>query len=802
MELDATVTDDPGLERVTLHLDGTLPAGSAEIHLAFDGTLNDQLVGFYRSTFDLDGATTALAVTQFESTHARRAFPCFDEPDMKATFAITLVVDSGLLAVSNAAEVDRAGTDDGRVRIRFADTMPMSTYLVAFVVGPLEATEVHLVAGTAGPIPLRIVHPPGSAHLCSFALEVADAGLRFLERYYDLPYPGDKVDLVAVPDFAFGAMENLGCITFREVLLLVDPERATQQELQRVADVINHELAHMWFGDLVTMGWWNGIWLNEAFATFMEVAATDSFRPEWDCWTSFGLARAEAFDTDALHATRPIEFPVHSPADAEAMFDVLTYEKGASVVRMLEQYLGAEPFRAGISEYLRRHAYANTETTDLWDALEEATGEPVRRIMDAWIFRGGHPRVVVTPTEDGVRLAQERASYDRPDSTDSTDSTDHPDDNDGAATWPVPMVVTARVDDRLQHHRVLLEDPVDLALGGRPTAVQANTGGSGFYRTVLPVTTTASLAVGEDTSPLERFVLVDDAWAALLAGRSTLADVESVLRLAAWRETDPSVWRRLAGAARGLRRLLGHHTPSLGHRARDLARDMADGPLANLEVLLGTLTETDRDRWEDLRGVLVSLLGTVGQDASTRLLARELFLAGAGTGPSADAALEAAALDVVAATGDADDHAAIEARWRSSATPQEEIRYLYALADTPVPELFDRTLVLARTEVRSQNAPYLLRRALAHPDLADRAWDDVSGHWDELVERFPSSSLPRMLEGVRSVTDPTLAGRIAAFLGQHPLPGGELVVAQHIERMHVTAAVAARLRSGEAGEPG
>ena len=518
VELDATVTDDPGLERVTLHLDGTLPAGAAEIHLAFDGTLNDQLVGFYRSTFELDGATTALAVTQFESTHARRAFPCFDEPDMKATFAITLVVDSGLLAVSNAAEVDRAGTDDGRVRIRFADTMPMSTYLVAFVVGPLEATEVHLVAGTAGPIPLRIVHPPGSAHLCAFALEVADAGLRFLERYYDLPYPGDKVDLVAVPDFAFGAMENLGCITFREVLLLVDPERATQQELQRVADVVNHELAHMWFGDLVTMGWWNGIWLNEAFATFMEVAATDSFRPEWDCWTSFGLARAEAFDTDTLHATRPIEFPVHSPADAEAMFDVLTYEKGASVVRMLEQYLGAEPFRAGISEYLRRHAYANTETTDLWDALEETTGEPVRRIMDAWIFRGGHPRVVVTPTEDGVRLAQERSSYDRTDSTDTPDRPDTTDSTDGAATWPVPMVVTARVDDRLQHHRVLLEDPVDLALGGRPTAVQANTGGSGFYRTVLPVTTTASLAVGEDTSPLERFVLVDDAWAAS-AGR-------------------------------------------------------------------------------------------------------------------------------------------------------------------------------------------------------------------------------------------------------------------------------------------
>ena len=280
------------------------------------------------------------------------------------------MVDDALLAVSNTAETGRRPASDGRRRISFAPTMAMSTYLVAFVVGPLEATGPVTVDG----VPIRVVHRPGRAAQTAFALETAAHALGWYSRYYGIAYPSDKVDLVALPDFAFGAMENLGCVTFREVLLLVDPAAASQPELERVAMVINHELAHMWFGDLVTMAWWEGIWLNEAFATFMETACTDAYRPEWKVWSSFGRARAAALATDALAATRPVEYPVATPADAEDMFDVLTYEKGAAVVRMLEQYLSPEAFRDGVRLYLRRHAYANTATTDLWDALEEVSG--------------------------------------------------------------------------------------------------------------------------------------------------------------------------------------------------------------------------------------------------------------------------------------------------------------------------------------------------------------------------------------------------------------------------------------------
>ena len=381
---------DEDVERLVVTLPEPVAPGPLTLRLRFRGTLNDKLRGWYRSTFrDDDGREQVIATSQMQATDCRRAFPCWDEPEYKATFAVTMRVSEGLLAISNGPEVSREGEGTGTVTVRFADTMPMSSYLVAFVVGPLEATGPVDVDG----VPMRVVHVPGKGHLTGFALDVGAFALRWFQRYYGIPYPSDKVDLVALPDFAAGAMENLGCITFRESVLLVDPASATQTEEQLVADVVAHELAHMWFGDLVTMRWWNGIWLNEAFATFMEVAACDAFRPPWKRWDSFSLERTAAFETDSLLSTRPVEFEVVSPEDADGMFDVLTYQKGGALLRMLEQYLGEEGFRDGIRHYLAKHSYGNTETSDLWDALEATSAEPVRRIMDSWIWQEGYPLV-------------------------------------------------------------------------------------------------------------------------------------------------------------------------------------------------------------------------------------------------------------------------------------------------------------------------------------------------------------------------------------------------------------------------
>ena len=373
--IDAKATLDAERERVSFTLARTLWAGTAVLHVQFHGILNDKLVGFYASTYETDdGTTKVIATTQMEATDARRAFPCWDEPDCKAVFAITLLVDADLLAVSNMHEIASTTLNSGKRSVRFADTPVMSTYLVALVVGELEATDPVNVDG----IELRVIARPGTLAQAPFALEVGAFALRYFQDWYGIAYPGTKLDLIATPDFAFGAMENLGAVTFRETLLLIDESKASRADLERAADVISHEIAHMWFGDLVTMKWWNGLWLNEAFATFAETSCCAAFRPEWERWTSFALSRTMAQVVDALHSTRPIEFPVISPADAEGMFDVLTYEKGASVLRMLEQYLGAERFRHSMRPNLHAAIVDHGQRQSIGIGFLERTGQALR----------------------------------------------------------------------------------------------------------------------------------------------------------------------------------------------------------------------------------------------------------------------------------------------------------------------------------------------------------------------------------------------------------------------------------------
>src|SRR5438445_4184446 len=441
----ATVTLDEAAERCTLALAEPLAAGAGRVRLAFRGTLNDKLRGFYRSVYkDPSGVSRTMAATQFEATDARRAFPCWDEPSFKAVFAVTLAIDPALTAVSNTSIVSET-PENGRKVIKFADSIVMSTYLVAFVVGELEHTEPTSV----GRVPLSVWCVPGKKRLAKFGQEIGAASLAFFEDYYGLPYPGDKLDLVAIPDFAAGAMENFGAITFRETALLVDESAATHAELERVADVVAHAIAHMWFGDLVTMSWWNGLWLNEAFATFMEMLAVDAWKPEWKRWDSFGVSRAAAFSVDGLRSTRPIEYPVQAPKDAEAMFDVLTYEKGASVLRMLEQHIGPTAFRDGVRDYLHAHAYGNADTNDLWVSLGKIAKQPVPELMDGWIFQPGYP-LVTAELREGVELVltQQRFTY----LPNPAPRTPHP----SPVTWQIPLQLRVTAGGKTNTSRMLL----------------------------------------------------------------------------------------------------------------------------------------------------------------------------------------------------------------------------------------------------------------------------------------------------------------------------------------------------------
>ncbi len=762
---------DAESERLTLtrnDLNGPFEAGPARLDISFDGILNDQLHGFYRSTYTDDaGASHTIATTQFESTDARRAFPCFDEPALKATFATTLIVDEGLLAVSNTAETGRESLEDGRVRVSFATTMPMSTYLVAFVVGPLEATE----AIDCGGVPLRVIHRPGRADQTSFALDVAAHALEWFSDYYGLPYPSDKVDLVAIPDFAFGAMENLGCVTFREVLLLVDPRSASQPELQRVAAVINHELAHMWFGDLVTMAWWEGIWLNEAFATFMETACTDAYRPDWRIWSTFCRSRASALATDALGNTRPVEYPVHSPAEAEDMFDVITYEKGASLVRMLEQYLGPETFRAGVRLYLRRHAYANTVTEDLWNSLADASGEPVRQIMEGWIYQGGYPAVAATTTDHGVSLSQRHFTLD-PRQADER-------------SWAVPLRLRIQGpgDDDRRELRVLLDQPGRTLTGAAGQPVTVNSGASGFYRDDPSADSLAAVASEGpgDRNAEERHGLVDDAWAATLAGSlDASVFVDSVLRGFA-DERDLTVWQAIAGTLAHLRRLLD---ADAAQRFCELVVAASNGAAA--AVGLDPPGEGEDARTSELRATLILLRGVVADHVATIEACRQRL-------GHPDPTLAAAALSVVAAHGDAEDFAWVRRRFETASDPQTEQRHLAALADFRDEKLV-RTVLEGTLDgsVRTQDGPYLVRRALVNFRCGPEAWDFLSGNWDRLLGVFPTNSPARMLEGVTALDRAELAARVHAFLAMHPLPQGAKQVAQHLERLDINVALRTR----------
>jgi puromycin-sensitive aminopeptidase len=776
--IPASIVVEAMEERVTFQFERDLAPGEAVLHCAFTGKLHDDLVGFYRSRYvDAGGVERTIAATQFEATHARRAFPCFDEPDLKAVFASTLVVDADLLVLSNTSEVSRDDVEGGKVRVQFADTMPMSTYLVAFVVGPLELTDAQFVRD----VPVRVAHVPGKAHLTQWPLEVATFALAHFEDYYGIPYPGDKLDLVALPDFAFGAMENLGCVTFRESLLLADPEHATQAELTQASLTIVHEIAHMWFGDLVTMKWWNGIWLNEAFATFMEHAGGDAFRREWRTWDDFSVSRTGALEVDALASTRPVEYEVVSPEDADGMFDVLTYQKGGSVVRMLEQYLGEEAFRTGVQQYLERYRFGNTETTDLWDALEAATGRPARRIMDSWIFQPGFPIVSVTTDGRRATFTQRRFSYD-----DGARAADSP----GATSWSVPVLARASIAGNVFEQRVLVEDAeVTVEFDADVDWLFVNAGAHGFYRVSYAPGVAETLLGSGTLSPVERYTLVDDLFAAMLAGHASAAEFLQFCRR--FRdERDLIVWRVLLG------------------RLRFLARFVADGDRDRFAALVGELLapavaevgwdtragESGRER--ELRAVLLDAFGTIADDPATIAHAREVRDA-AMHGNEVDADVLAASVSIVAHHGTDDDFDEFVTQFRCATTPQEQLRYLYALGQFPSETAIRRALDLAASdEVRTQSAPFLLQRALRNQEHGPYAWAFVRDHWDVFVERFPANLVVRLIEGVQWLLDPAVAADVERFLAAHPFAQGERTIRQHVERLRVHVQAREREASG------
>jgi aminopeptidase N len=446
---------------VRIHTKDMQYPGKYTITLEFEGIITRQMDGIYPCYFKHDGIDKKLIATQFESHHAREVFPCVDEPEAKATFELTLDAPEGETVLSNTPVV-KQDNKDGITTTTFQRTPHMSTYLLAFIYGDLG----YLEAKTKDHVLVRTYATPDNVEHTKFALDVAVKCLEFFNDYFGIDYPLPKCDLIALPDFASGAMENWGCITFREHAMLVDPANTSLSSKQYVAMVVAHELAHQWFGNLVTMRWWTDLWLNEGFASWIEYLAVDHIYPEWKMWTQFVIdEQQQALKLDALEHTHPIEVVVTHPDEIRTIFDAISYSKGASSIHMLHSYLGPEAFQTGLRYYLKKHSYSNTDTSDLWDALEEASEKPVKGFMDAWTSQPGFPLVRATVEEGEVSLVQERF-YSNPAHKVVT-----------ATTWPIAT----------QAHSAglpaLFEVNKAIYPAKETTEFKLNRSHSGFYRT-------------------------------------------------------------------------------------------------------------------------------------------------------------------------------------------------------------------------------------------------------------------------------------------------------------------------------
>ena len=765
-----------------------LKPGSWQLLVRFTGILNDRLAGFYRSKFkDNDGNEHKIATTQFESTDARAAFPCFDEPALKATYKLSFVVPADLEVVSNGhIEKQTSVEEKGKKlkRVEFSETMKMSTYLVAFCIGKFVMADSVKV----GDVDLKFWCTPGKEKLVQFAMNKGAFALKFFQDFFEIKYPGgNKIDFVAIPDFAAGAMENLGAIFFRESDLLVNPETATHGELVRVCKVVQHELAHMWFGDLVTMDWWTWLWLNESFATFMETLCGSEQHPEWNVWDGFGISRAAAMRIDSLGSTHPIETPVFHPDDTAELFDVISYQKGCSVLYMIFNYIGRDLFQKGVAKYLKDYSYSTAEGHHLWDSLQAACEKagadlPVREIMDTWILTAGHPLVSIAESEqkNSIKISQRDFKFLANEVT--------------GQIRPIPLQLRVKAKDgKIENKTVLLkEKEQDLDLGKDFEYVVVNAGGSGFYRVVYAPKLLAKLTTNAQAnlSVIERFNLINDTWSSVRAGLVSATDYLDLIKVFG-SETDPNVWAIIIGSLAALHSLLSTD------QQKQFAAMMQE-LLSPAHKRLGWSPVSGEDiQTKELRGSVIGALGTLGEDDSVRTKAKELFAAWQKDKTALDSNVLPAVVSTLAYTGDAKRFEEFHALFQAARdkNPQDEARFRQSLAGFQEPALYEKAIKLALSdEIRSQDAPSFFATILmsSNQRKAKAAWSYMTANWDAMVAKYPTSGMVRMAAAVTGLDTPELQKEVESFYATHEVKSGNMAISQALEQLRINVSLRER----------
>ena len=517
----------------------SLSSGSkVKFKIDFDGKITNNLKGIYASNYKTqNNKNEVLISTQFEPTDARKAFPCIDHPSYKAKFNLTLIIDSNLQAISNMPIYKESKLNDSDTKIIFEETPIMSTYLLFFAIGKIKCKEIK----TKNNITIRVWATNNQEKYADFALETSEKLLTYFESYFGTNYPLPKLDHIAIPDFAAGAMENWGCISYRENALLVDPEKSSIQTKQLVAAIIAHEMAHMWFGDLVTMKWWNDLWLNESFASWMGDKAVSKIHPEWDVWTKFILDDTNrAFELDALDSSHPIEQEVTNPDEIGQLFDAISYSKGASLIRMLENYIGEENFKNGIQSYMSKHQYSNTVTNDLWNALSENSDKNIKTLMEKWTTTKGFPLLNLKETEDKIQISQEKFSYD-------------PKNKDNSQ-WLIPVKYSLYKNNTKTENEILISGKDEYIDEG--TIAIFNNASSGFYKTLYSdkMFKKISDTLEKDLTILsneERLGLISDTYTLLKANKLS-PEYYLILISKFEKETNPYIWKYICGSLRSI----------------------------------------------------------------------------------------------------------------------------------------------------------------------------------------------------------------------------------------------------------
>lgn len=760
----AKVTLDAETEIATLTVANKL-AGPATIAIRYRGLLNDKLRGFYISK----SARRKYAVTQMEPTDARRAFPSFDEPAFKATYDITLVVDDGDTAISNAKIAkDVPGPTPGKHTITFERTAKMSTYLVALLVGDWRCSE-----GGADGVPIRVCATPENEALTKWGVVTAEAELKYFNQYYDFKYPFGKLDIITFPDFEAGAMENAGAITFRESALLVDDKSASAYQLKNVAATNSHEIAHMWFGDVVTMQWWNDIWLNEGFATWITNKPIDAWKPEWNIRVDEAADTSESLAVDSQESTRAIRSRADSPAEINQMFDGIAYGKTAAVLRMLESYVGEKTFRDGIRAYIRKYAYANAAAEDFWSTMTVVTKQPIDKMMPSFVMQAGAPLVRATARCEGnatlLTLAQQRMYSRRSKFLEPSEQ-----------LWTIPVTVRNLDKASAAPNKFLLSKKEEtFRVAGCSPHLFINYDGRGFYRAshaagMIPPTGDLTKIL----SASERVSLLNDTWALVQIGE---ADIASQLAL---------IGRLRNERERAVVEAILFQLTTIGE---DLVTEQQAPAFRNwvaaylkpiLEEVGWTSTAGESDERKQLRAGVVGVLGSIARDEETLRKARELTEAALKDPTAVDATLVGVVVPLAAIHGDAALLQKLKAGMAEAKSPDVYYRYLYALIAFEDPALQNEAFAAAiAPEMRAQDMPHYIESMFENPHRRGAAWEFVKANWGELQKKFTPWGAATLVRSTGGLCDAKQREDVQKFFAEHPVPASERSLSSALEKI-------------------